>query len=101
MTPLIQAPSIIPQLILSFCAVSIATHNKLFENMTLFYWDTPKPKVMGCTRGKTFLWVLDTGSAVNSYSYETAYGKKQKLPLAKMSVTKLNFGLKEENAHTP
>jgi hypothetical protein len=33
MTPLIQAPSIIPQLILSLCTISIAACNKLFEIM--------------------------------------------------------------------
>jgi hypothetical protein len=31
MTSLIQAPNIIPQLILSLCTVSIATCNELFE----------------------------------------------------------------------
>jgi len=36
MIPLIQAPSIIPQLILSLCAISIATCNKLFEIMMPF-----------------------------------------------------------------
>jgi hypothetical protein len=46
MTPLIQAPSIIPQLILSLCTISIATCNKLFEinslligiKLDLDYW---------------------------------------------------------------
>jgi len=39
MTPLIQAPSVIPQLILSLCTISIATCNKLFEIMTPFNGD--------------------------------------------------------------
>ncbi len=39
MTPLIQAPSVIPQLILSLCTISIATYNKLFEIMTPFNGD--------------------------------------------------------------
>jgi hypothetical protein len=36
MTPLIQAPGVIPQIILSLCTVSIATCNKLFENTMPF-----------------------------------------------------------------
>jgi hypothetical protein len=52
MTPLIQAPSIIPRLILSLCTVSVATCNKLLENMTPFYGD--KTKIMGNIKNKNF-----------------------------------------------
>jgi hypothetical protein len=45
MTPLIQAPSIIPQLILSLCTISIATCNKLFEIMTPFNGDKIRPRL--------------------------------------------------------
>jgi hypothetical protein len=78
MTPLIQAPSVIPQIILYLCTVSIATCNKLVENMMSFYGETLKPKITGRTGGKTFFWVLDTGTAVtcmNGQSFEAAYGK--------------------------
>jgi len=64
MTPLIQAPCIIPQLILSLCTVSIATCNKLVENMTPFNGDKAKPIISGLTGNKNFSWVIDTGSAV-------------------------------------
>ena len=36
MTPLMNAPSVIPQLILNLCTVSIATCNKIFNQMTPF-----------------------------------------------------------------
>jgi len=80
MTPLIQAPSVIPQLILSLCTVSIATCNKLFENMTPFYGDKNKTKILGTVNGKTFYWKIDIGSAVtcmNINTFETAFGKKK------------------------
>jgi hypothetical protein len=53
MTPLIQAPSVIPQLILSLCTVSIATCKKLFENMMPFNGDNNKPKILGTVNGKS------------------------------------------------
>jgi len=45
MTPLIQAPSVIPQLILSLCTISITTCNKLFEIMTPFNGDKIRPRL--------------------------------------------------------
>jgi len=44
MTHIIQAPSIISQLILSLCTISIATCNKLFEIMTPFNGDKIRPR---------------------------------------------------------
>jgi hypothetical protein len=79
MNPLIQAPSVIPQLILSLCNVSIATCNKLFENMTPFYGDKSKPKILGTVNDKTFYWNIDTGSVVtcmNINSFKMAFGKR-------------------------
>jgi hypothetical protein len=78
MPPLIQAPSVIPQLILSLCTVSIATCNKLFENMTPFYGDSNKTKILGTVNRKTFYWKIDTGSVVtcmNINTFKTAFGK--------------------------
>jgi hypothetical protein len=80
MTPLIQAPSIIPQLILSLCTVSIATCNKLFENMTLFNGDHKDTKIIGTVNGKNFYWKIDTGSAVTYMiinAFKTAFGKEK------------------------
>jgi hypothetical protein len=82
MTPLIQAPSIIPQLILSLCTVSIATCNKCFENILPFYGDKIKSRISGTINTKNFSWVIDTGSAVtcmNINSFEMAFGKTAKL----------------------
>jgi hypothetical protein len=78
MTPLIQAPSVIPQIILSLCTVSIATCNKLFENMTLFNGDHKDTKITGTVHGKKFYWKINTGSAVtciNINAFEAAFGK--------------------------
>jgi hypothetical protein len=44
--------------------VSIATCNKLFENMTLFNGDHKDTKIIGTVNGKNFYWKIDTGSAV-------------------------------------
>jgi len=60
--------------------VSIATCNKLFENMTPFYGDNNKTKILGTVNGKTFYWKIDTGSALtcmNINSFEMAFGKKK------------------------
>ena len=78
MTPIIQAPSVIPQIILSLCTVSIATCNKLFEKMTLFNGDHKETKITGTVNGKNFYWKIDTGSAVtcmNINALEAAFGK--------------------------
>ena len=90
MTPLIQAPSVIPQLILSLCTVSIATCNKLFENMTLFNGDHKDTKIIGTVNGKNFYWKIDTGSAVtcmNINAFEAAFGKmKEKKKECKIDI---------------
>jgi hypothetical protein len=60
--------------------VSIATCNKLFENMTLFNGDNKDTKIIGTVNGKTFYWKIDTGSAVtcmNFNAFETAFRKKK------------------------
>ncbi len=80
MTPLIQAPSVILQFILSLCTVSIATCNKRFENMMPFYGDNNKTKILGTVNGKTFYWKIDAGFVVtcmNINSFETAFGKNK------------------------
>jgi len=60
--------------------VSIATCNKLFENMTLFNGDHKDTKIIGTVNGKNFYWKIDTRSAVTCMSinaFETAFGKKK------------------------
>jgi hypothetical protein len=58
--PLIQTPSVIPQLILSLCTISIATCNKLFEIMTPFNGDKITPRLAVRAGNKTFSWLFDT-----------------------------------------
>jgi predicted aspartyl protease len=58
--------------------MSIATCNKLFENMTLFNGDNQDTKIIGTVNGKNFYWKIDTGSAVtcmNINAFEAAFGK--------------------------
>jgi len=77
MTPLIQAPSIIPQFILSLYTISIATCNKLFEIMTPFNGDKIRPRLAVRTGDKTFSWLFDTRAAVtcmNKQSFDVAFG---------------------------
>jgi len=62
--------------------VSIATCNKLFENIMPFYGDKSKSRISGTINTKKFSWVIDTGSAVtymNINSFEMAFGKTAKL----------------------
>jgi len=62
--------------------VSIATYNKLFENMMPFYGDKSKPKILGTINTKIFYWVINTGYAVtcmNINSFKTAFGRKLKI----------------------
>jgi len=81
MTPLIQAPSVIPQLILSLCTISIATCNKLFEIMTPFNGDKIRPRLVVRAGDKTFSRLFDTGAAVtcmNKQSFDMAFGHQER-----------------------
>jgi hypothetical protein len=99
MTPLIQAPSVIPQLILSLCTVSIATCNKLFENMTLFNGDQKDKKITGTVNGKNFYWKIDTGSAVtcmNINAFKTAFGETKN---KEKRECKMDIFIKKQKVH--
>jgi hypothetical protein len=89
MEPLLQAPAIIPQLIMSFCAVSIVTYNKLSEIMTPFHWGNKIRSRINVTTGKTsFNWLFNTGAAIkcmNADSFREAFGH-QKPRMVKKSV---------------
>jgi hypothetical protein len=77
MTPLIQAPSIIPQLIFSLCTISISMCNKLFEIMTPFKGDKIRPWLAIRAGNKTFSRLFDTGAAVtgmNKELFDLAFG---------------------------
>jgi hypothetical protein len=63
MMPLINAPSVIPQLILNLCTVSITTFNKHFNQMTPFNGDKIRPRVTIRAGRKTLSWLFDTGTA--------------------------------------
>jgi hypothetical protein len=86
MTPLIQAPSIMPQLILSLCTISFATFDKLFEIMTPFNGDKNRPRLAVKAGNKTFSWLFDTGAAVtcmNMDSFELAFGQSKPRQISK------------------
>ncbi len=80
MKPLHQAPFVIPQLILSLCAISIVTFNKLSEIMTPFYGGNKNhPRINVTTGDKTFNWLFDTGAAItcmNTNSFLQAFSGK-------------------------
>jgi hypothetical protein len=71
MNPLMSAPSVIPQLILNFCTVSIATCNKIFNQMTPFNGDRIRPRDTARAGGKTFSWLFDTGVSVTCMTAES------------------------------
>ncbi len=71
MTPLMKAPSVIPQLILNLCTASIATCNKIFNQMTPFNGDRIRPRVTARAGGKTFSWFFDTGASVTCMTAES------------------------------
>jgi hypothetical protein len=66
-----NAPSVIPQLILNLCTISIATCNKIFNQMTPFNGDRVRPRVTARAGGKTFSWLFDTGASVTCMTAES------------------------------
>jgi hypothetical protein len=56
MEPLLQAPAVIPQLIMSLCAVSIVTYIKLSEIMTPFHGGNKiRPRINVTTAKKVLI----------------------------------------------
>ena len=78
MEPLLQAPAAIPQIIMSLCAVSMITYNKLSEVMTPFHGGNKvRPRINVTTGNKTFNWPFDTGAAItcmNADSFRDSFG---------------------------
>jgi hypothetical protein len=78
MEPLRQAPAVIPQLIMSMCAVSIMTYNKLSEITTPFYGGNKiRPRINITTGTNTFNWLFNTDAAItcmNADSLREAIG---------------------------
>jgi hypothetical protein len=64
MAHLMNATSVIPQLILNFCTISIATCNKFFSQMTPFNGDRIRPRLTAKAVGKTFSWLFDMGASI-------------------------------------
>jgi len=71
MTPLMNAPSVIPQWILNLCTVSIAMCNNIFNQRTPFNGDRIRPRVTARAGGKTFFWLFDTGASVTCMTGES------------------------------
>jgi hypothetical protein len=59
-----NAPSVILQLILNLCTISITTCNKFFNQMTPFNGDRIRPRLTAKAGGKTFSWLFDTGASI-------------------------------------
>jgi len=78
MEPLRQAPAIIPHIIMSLCAVSIVTYNKLSEVVMPFYGGNKmRPQINVTTGTKIFNWLFDMGPAItymNTNSFRDAFG---------------------------
>ena len=78
MEPLLQAPAVIPQLIMSLCAVSMITYNKLSEIMTPFHGgNIVRPRINVTTGNKTFNSLFDMGAAItcmNANSFRDSFG---------------------------
>jgi hypothetical protein len=71
-----NAPSVIPQLILNLCTISIATCNKFFDQMTPFNGDRIRPRLIAKVGGQTFSWLFDTGASITCMmqaSFNTAF----------------------------
>jgi len=80
--------------------MSIASCNKLFENMTLFNGDHKDTKIISTVNGKNFYWKIDTGSAVtcmNINAFETAFGKTKDRNL---KYFKTDIVIKRGSVHT-
>jgi hypothetical protein len=86
MEPLRQAPLVIPQLIMSLCAISIATCNKLCEIMTPFHGDKKRPRINVTTNQTTFSWLFDTGAAITCMN-ANSLGRHLKIPNRNLSLT--------------
>jgi len=88
MEPLRQAPAVIPQIIMSLCAVSIVTCNKLSEIMTPFHGGNKvRPRINITTGKKTFNWLFDTGAAItcmNADSFRESFGHSKPRLLKKV-----------------
>jgi len=65
MEPLRQSTLVIPQIIMSLCAISIVTCNKLSEIVMPFYGgNKTHPRINMTTGNTTFNWLFDTGAAI-------------------------------------
>jgi hypothetical protein len=76
MANLMNAPSVIPQLILNLCTISIARCNNFFNQMTPFNGDKIRPRLTAKAGGKTFSWLFDTGASITCMmqaSFHTAF----------------------------
>jgi len=67
MTPLIQAPSIFQQLILSLCTISIA----IVVIMMHFNGDKIRPRLAVRAGNKTISWLFNTSAAVTCMNKES------------------------------
>jgi len=85
MKPLMNAPTLIPNLIFSLSALSIATANKISDLLNPFNGVAQRPRINVSINGKTMNWLFDTGSAITcmpSHIFDIVFkhGKPRPLP---------------------
>jgi hypothetical protein len=98
MEPVLQAPAINPQIIMSLCAVSIVTYNKLSEIMMPFHGGNKiRPHINVTTGNQTFNWLFDTGAAItcmNPNSFQESLGHSKPKLLKKVPAALQQMGQK-------
>jgi hypothetical protein len=80
MAPFINAPSVIPQLMLNLCAISIATCNKFLNQMTHFNGDKVRPRITAKAGVQMFSWLFDTGASITcltAQSFHVAFPRNK------------------------
>jgi len=71
MAHLMNAPSVIPQLILYLCTISIATCNKVLNQIAPFNGDKVRPRITAKAGGQTFSWLFDTGASITCMTVQS------------------------------
>jgi hypothetical protein len=66
-----NAPSVIPQLILYLCTISIATCNKVLNQIAPFNGDKVRPRITAKAGGQTFSWLFDTGASITCMTVQS------------------------------
>jgi hypothetical protein len=66
-----NAPCVILQMNLNMCTISIATCNKILNQMAPFNGDRVRPRITTRAGGKAFSWLFDKGASVTCMTAES------------------------------